>query len=342
VIDALQAQVPFLQQTGGQKGAGLQEEPGIELLLDGDKMATYGVASTSLREQLQRLFGQFTISEIKRFGEVKQVRFAREQNGDWQEKLKESIAGQNQQFYPLSTFIQVQNRNNFKFITADRSGEYKSLEYSDPKLDYEKLQDQLSGWSKKHGFVVDFSGRYFEARENLGLLLQIFGISVVLLYFILAVQFENLLQPLLVMLTMPLGIFGAMLLLYANGAALDVMAAIGFVVVLGIIVDDPILKVDAINRLLAQYLAAGLPHREALEKAIYEAGDICLKPLLMTSLTTSLALVPVLFTTGIGADLQRTLVYVIVGGLTIGTFFTTCFIPLVYWLTAIGVEKLRS
>lgn len=333
-IEALQTQLPQLLGSKGQKGAGLQQEPGVELLIDADKLAFYGVSSNSVRDQLQRLFGQFTITEIKRFGEVKQIRFQTPEKNNWQDKLQQSILGQNNQYYPLATFIEVQPRNNFKFITADKSGEYKSIVFGNPGLDYETLQNQFSIWGKKHGFSLDFNGRYFETQDNLSLLLQIFVISVVLLYFILAVQFENLLQPLLVMLTMPLGIFGAMLLLYANGAALDVMAAIGFVVVLGIIVDDPILKVDAINRLLQQYEAEGMPRRLALDRAIHDAGEICLKPLLMTSLTTSLALVPVLFTSGIGADLQKTLVYVIVGGLTIGTFFTTCFIPLVYWLTA--------
>lgn len=333
-IAALQAQLPELLNGKGQKGAGLQEEPGIELLIDADKLAFYGVSSYKVRDQLQRLFGQFTITEIKRFGEVKQIRFQTPEKTKWQDKLQQTIMGQNNQYYPLSIFIQVQPHNNFIFITADKSGEYKSIVFDNQGLDYEALQDQLNTWGKKNGFSLDFSGRYFEMQDNLWLLLQIFVISVLLLYFILAVQFENLLQPLLVMLTMPLGIFGSMLFLYASGAALDVMAAIGFVVVLGIIVDDPILKVDAINRLLLQYQTEGMPRRLALERAIHDAGDICLKPLLMTSLTTSLALVPVLFTSGIGADLQKTLVYVIVGGLTIGTFFTTCFIPLVYWMIA--------
>jgi len=333
-LAALNQHLPQLLATNGQKGAGLQEEPGIELLIDANKMAHYGVTSSNVRDQLQRLFGQFNITEIKRFGSVKRIRFSTSETNDWEQKLQNSIQGQNNQYYPLREFVQVQMSSNYKFITADKGGEYKSILFTNPQLNYGQLQDKMSTWGKNHGFSLDFSGRYFEARENLRLLLQIFAISIVLLYFILAVQFENLVQPLLVMLTMPLGVFGAMLLLYANGAALDVMAAIGFVVVLGIIVDDPILKVDTINRLLAQYLEQGMPPRQALERAIYDAGDICLKPLLMTSLTTSLALVPVLFTSGIGADLQKTLVYVIVGGLTIGTFFTTCFIPLVYWLTA--------
>ncbi len=77
----------------------------------------------------------------------------------------------------------------------------------------------------------------------------IFLLVLLLLYFILAIQYEDLLQPLVVMLTIPLGITGGMLLLWLTGGTLNVMAAIGFIVVLGLIVDDPILKIETLNRL---------------------------------------------------------------------------------------------
>ena len=131
---------------------------------------------------------------------------------------------------------------------------------------------------------------------------------------------------------MPLGIAGSMTLLFLFGGTLDIMAAIGFIVILGLIVDDTILKVATINRLRKEYKDAGMNNKkDILEKAIHEAGEVCLKPLLMTSLTTSLALVPILFTSGIGSDLQKPLAWVIIGGLTMGTFFTLWFIPLGYW-----------
>jgi Cu/Ag efflux pump CusA len=137
------------------------------------------------------------------------------------------------------------------------------------------------------------------------------------------------------MLTIPIGITGGMFLLWVTGSTLDVMAAIGFIVILGLIVDDPILKIETLNRLEKQYLAKGLAHDDKLlEQMIHEAGDICLKPLLMVSFTTSIALVPVLFVGGIGNDLQKPMALVIIGGLTIGTFFTTWFIPLAYWYMA--------
>jgi Cu/Ag efflux pump CusA len=123
-----------------------------------------------------------------------------------------------------------------------------------------------------------------------------------------------------------------MAILWLTGGSLNVMAAVGFIVVLGLIVDDPILKIETLNRLEKKYRADGLSLDEGLlKRMIHEAGDICLKPLLMVSLTTSIALVPVLLIPGIGNDLQKPLALVVIGGLTIGTFFTTWFIPLAYW-----------
>nr|WP_186774439.1 efflux RND transporter permease subunit [Chitinophaga pinensis] len=148
----------------------------------------------------------------------------------------------------------------------------------------------------------------------------------------MALQYEDLLLPLVVMLTIPLGVTGGLFLLWITGSTLDIMAAIGFIVILGLIVDDPILKVETLVRLEKQYIQEGMIRDERLlSRIIHEAGDQCLKPLLMVSLTTSIAMVPVLFLGGIGNDLQRPMALVVIGGLSIGTFFTTWFVPLAYW-----------
>ena len=115
-----------------------------------------------------------------------------------------------------------------------------------------------------------------------------------------------------------------------TGSSLNVMSAIGLVVMLGIMVNDAILKIDTINRLRVKY-SSELKGRVALDKALFEAGEIRLKPIMMTSVTTILALLPVVFSSGLGADLQRPLVFSVIGGLTIGTFTALYFVPLAYW-----------
>jgi multidrug efflux pump subunit AcrB len=185
-------------------------------------------------------------------------------------------------------------------------------------------------------------GQYFKDKENIQQLIGILLISVLLLYFILAAQFESFIQPLIVVLTLPLGIAGAFLVLLLAGASLNVMSAIGLVVMLGIMVNDAILKIDTINRLRKEYVESPeIDPKEALEMALHRAGQIRLKPILMTSITTILALIPIIFSSGLGADLQRPLVFSVIGGLTIGTLTALYFVPLAYWFF-VSKKKLKE
>lgn len=312
-------------------GPGLIEEQSISIFLDYKKMAVYGVNKSAIEDALQQQFGIYNISEIKHFGQLQTIRLKTDKI-TWESKLKNTVKGNNGTPYPMNYFLTLRNEQQLKFITSDKTGEYKSIVFDDKTKNISQIEMQLTKLAAENGFSVSFQGQYFENRQQLKQLWIIFLIVLFLLYLILAIQYENLIQPVIVMLTIPLGITGGMFFLWVTNGTLDVMAAIGFVVILGLIVDDPILKIETLNRLEKQYLASGFKHDDLLlERMIHEAGDLCLKPLLMVSLTTSIAMVPVLFIGGIGNDLQRPLAVVIIGGLTIGTFFTTWFIPLAYW-----------
>jgi len=338
-LDEILERVPYQNYT---LGAGLVSEPNISVSLDYAKMAVYGINKSVIEDALRREFGVYTVSEIKQFGEVKTIRLKTDKN-TLEAKLTSSINGHNGAHYPLKYFLSLNKDTQSKFITADNTGEYKSIIFDEGIKSIPSIQNQTTALAASYGFSVDFTGQYFEDRQQLKQLWIIFLIVLLLLYFILAVQYENLIQPLVVMLTIPIGITGGMFLLWISGGTLDVMAGIGFIVILGLIVDDPILKIETLNRLEKQYLAQGLKHDEKLlERMIHEAGDMCLKPLLMVSLTTSIALIPVLFVGGIGNDLQKPLAIVIIGGLTIGTFFTTWFIPLAYWYVTKWRNKIIS
>lgn len=314
-----------------EPGPGLMNERNIMLTLNDEKMAVYGISRESVDEALKQQFGSYPVSEIRRYGEIKTIRLNAE-NKELESKLASTVSSSTGAHYPLGYFLGVSNERQLKFITADQAGEYKSVLLPDTLSNVPAQLKKITALAAKHGYGVEFAGQYFENRKQLRQLWLIFLLVMCLLYIILAMQYENLVQPLVVMLTIPLGISGGMFFLWLTGGTLDVMAAIGFIVILGLIVDDPILKIETLNRLEKKYAAAGLPHdNQLLERMIHEAGDRCLKPLLMVSLTTSIALVPVLFVGGIGNDLQKPLAVVIIGGLTIGTFFTTWFTPLAYW-----------
>ena len=154
-------------------------------------------------------------------------------------------------------------------------------------------------------------------------LLLILSISLLLLYFILAAQFESLLLPGIVLLEVPIDIFGAFLFLRIFGGSINLMSLIGIVVMSGVIINDSILKVDTINRM---YMS-GAP----ILKALMVGGQRRLKPIIMTSLTTILALLPFFFMKGFGSDLQKPLALAFIGGMIVGTLVSLFFIPLFYY-----------
>ena len=149
-------------------------------------------------------------------------------------------------------------------------------------------------------------------------------VSVMLMYFILCAQFESFIQPLIVLLEIPVDTFFALLTLLCFSQTLNLMSAIGIIVTCGIVVNDSILKLDAINELRK----GGMP----LLKAIHTAGQRRLRAIIMTSLTTIFAMVPVLFTSDMGSELQRPLAIAMIGSMVVGTAVSVFIIPLFYWL----------
>ncbi|MFC0513011.1 efflux RND transporter permease subunit [Mucilaginibacter angelicae] len=313
--------------------SGFQNESDIELSIDNRKLLLYNVSATELKKELQRIFGQSVISQLRRFGDFQTINLVDNQ-ASLDDKLSLKIRSVNGTYFPIKYFVSVNMGTDKKIILADNGGVYYPITIMKDEVgDIDVFMASVRQLSSKYNYKVHFTGNYVSDRKLLNDMCMIFLISVVLIYSILVIQFENLLHPLVVMAIIPFGIGGAALLLWLTGGSLNIMTGIGFVVVLGIIVDDPCLKVETINRLRKEYAQnMGLSKTAILLKSLHKAGEISLKPLLMVSLTTSLAMVPVLFMGGIGNELQRPMAIVIIGGLTTGTFFTLWFIPLLYWL----------
>ncbi|GAB3233214.1 efflux RND transporter permease subunit [Algoriphagus aestuariicola] len=313
-----------------EPGPGLQEESSVLFTLLPDRLALYQIPVSEVQEQLSRLFGVYTITDIRRFGEITPIRL-RESQERFEDLLRTTrIYASDSTSYALGQFVDYRYADQYKYVTADRGGIYQSAEIDSE--DPESLRAEYTRWAADKNLAVEAKGQYFADRENVRQLIGILGISVLLLYFILAAQFESFVQPLIVVFTLPLGITGAFVVLLLCGATLNVMSAIGLVAMLGIMVNDAILKIDTINRLKEEYAAElSLTAKQIREKAIHQAGKIRLKPILMTSITTILALVPIIFSSGLGADLQRPLVFAVIGGLTIGTVTALFFVPLMYW-----------
>lgn len=312
-----------------QAGASLAEESSMILTINQKKLLQYGIRPEQIINQLERVLGNYKISELKQFAIITPVVLETEQKV-FEDILKTAeVKNSEGKSYALKNFVEYQWGERLKKITADISGSYYSISLDEAAAPATKeALSSINQWAKDNNLIQKISGRYFTNKENLKELVFILLISIVLLYFILSAQFESFWQPLIVIFTLPFGIMGGFIMLWLGGSSINVMSAIGMVVMLGIMVNDAILKVDTMNRNIRNLEKRD---KESIYEAIFSAGLIRLKPILMTSITTLLALSPVLLSGGLGSELQKPLVLAVMGGLTMGTFTALYFVPLVYY-----------
>ncbi len=168
----------------------------------------------------------------------------------------------------------------------------------------------------------EVGGENEEMRRSFRDLAFAFGLALILVYMILAAQFESFVHPFTILMSVPLALVGAVLALLATGQGLNTMSLIGVVILVGIVVNDAIVKVDFIN----QARDGGL----GLRQAILEAGRVRLRPILMTTVTTVLGLLPMALGIGRGSDLRAPLAIAVIGGLIVATALTLIVVPVVY------------
>jgi HAE1 family hydrophobic/amphiphilic exporter-1 len=149
-------------------------------------------------------------------------------------------------------------------------------------------------------------------------------LAIFLVYLVMASQFESLIHPFVILFTIPLALVGAVLALYITGTTINIVALIGVIMLAGIVVNNAIVLVDLINQLRAQGV-------ERIE-AIMEAGSARLRPILMTSLTTALGLLPMAMGFGQGSEVRTPMAITVIGGLVVSTMLTLVVIPVVYSL----------
>lgn len=172
------------------------------------------------------------------------------------------------------------------------------------------------------GVTAALSGQEEERAEALGSLLMAMGLAIFLVYLVMASQFESFLHPFVIIFTLPLGAIGVVVALALTGGTINIVAMIGAVMLAGIVVNNAIVLVDAVN----QRRRAGLGRSQAL----ITAGRDRLRPILMTSATTILGLLPMAIGLGEGAELRSPLAITVIGGLSVATVLTLVVIPVVY------------
>lgn len=192
------------------------------------------------------------------------------------------------------------------------------------------VERAIAGLRLPTDYRVVWSGEREEMSRSFRSLLLALLLASLLTYMIMAAQFESLVHPFIVMLTLPMGAAGSVAALLLTGLTINVVSIIGLIVLVGIVVDNATVKIDTTNRLRR----AGLP----LRRAVVEASHIRLRPILMSTGSTLLGLVPMALALEKGAELMQPLAVVVIGGLTFSTFLTLILIPVIYE----GVERRKG
>lgn len=317
-----------LAEETGTNPTGIAFENQLDLSVSKERLLLYRVSYNELYRVLKTAFRENSVTMLHSYQQYLPITIAGSEktvNRVLQETLVQTQPDSrgNIEYIPLRELVKVSPAEDLKSITAGRNGEFVPFDFYGVR-DAEKLIKDVKRVAGNTGdWDTGFSGSFFSNREMLDELVVILLVSLLLMYFILAAQFESFLQPLLVLAEIPIDVAFALLLLWVCGHTLNLMSAIGLIVTCGIVINDSILKLDAINELRK----SGVP----LLDAIHEAGRRRLRPIIMTSLTTVSAMVPLLFSSDMGSELQKPLSVAMIGTMAVGTAVSLFIVPLLYW-----------
>ena len=333
VLQQLEEQV--MNRTGlSSEGIAFRNQ--MNLVIDRERLLLYNVAYDELTRVLRTAFKENKVSTLRSYQQYLPVSIAGEErsiNHILATTLVQTQPNEKGEtdYVPLNSLLKIVPSEDLKSITAGKNGEYIPISFYHVE-DASKLMEDIDRTiDENEGWEVDFSGSFFSNEKMVGELTVILFISILLMYFILCSQFESFLQPLIVLVEIPIDIAFALATLWIFGHTLNLMSAIGVIVTCGIVVNDSILKLDSINELRK----AGTP----LMEAIHTAGRRRLRPIIMTSLTTIMAMVPLLFSSDMGSALQKPLSIAMIGSMLLGTLVSLFIIPLIYWFIYRKHEK---
>jgi multidrug efflux pump len=310
-------------------------KPELKIEMDRDKLADIGIDVSTAGRTLETLLGGRQVTRFNYAGKqynviVKIPDELRQRPGDIDNIYVRAASGA---MVPLSNVVHIRESvapkelNHFNKLRAATLRASLAPGYSlGEALDYlEEVTHRIAP-----GIQVDFAGESREFRETSGGFYVTMVMALVFIYLVLAAQFESFIDPLIIMLTVPLSITGALLALKSTGGTINVYSQIGLVTLVGLITKHGILIVEFSNQIRAR--------GASIRDAVIQAATLRLRPILMTTGAMVLGALPLALAEGAGAEARQQIGLVIVGGMTFGTLFTLFVVPTAYWL----LSTLRS
>lgn len=326
-IRAAMEEVPGITDARVSRREGRPEQ---NILIDRDKVADLGMSVRQVAEVIQTNVGGSMAGMFREGGEEFPivVRLQPEDRLSLQDLGNVSVRTGGGEIVPVSAVVQTDRRRGpteieridgqrVTYITANL---VSGMALGDA---VEQLQVALRDVPMPEGFSLYFGGEYEEQQKAQGDFLLSILMAVVLIYMVMAAQFERFLDPLIVMVAVPLAIVGVVPTLLVTGTSLNIQSLMGIVMLIGIVVNNAIVLVDYINLMRRE---EGLDIREA----VLQSGRRRLRPILMTTATTVLGMLPLALGAGAGGEIQAALARAVIGGLTVSTLITLVLIPSVY------------
>ena len=347
-LDAVSEQFLSLVREHPRLSAGLTNvesdlklnKPELKVEIDREKAATLGVEIDTIGRTLETMLGGRQVTRFKRDGKqydvIVQIEGV-ERSRPWH--LSEiNVRARSGQMVPLSTLVSYSERvaprelNHFNKLRAAIISANLNPGYAlgDALADMRELAKQLPSH-----VGVDYAGVSREFTQSSRGLYEVFVMALLFIFLVLAAQFESFADPLIIMLTVPITMTGALLALWLTGNTVNVYSQIGLVTLVGLITKHGILIVEFANQLQE----SGKSRIEAVQ----EAAVLRLRPILMTTGAMVLGAIPLAFAGGAGGESRQAIGWVIVGGMTLGTLLTLFVVPVAYsYLARINRTSLRA
>jgi HAE1 family hydrophobic/amphiphilic exporter-1 len=301
--------------------------PEIELAIDRFKTSYYNVTVDNVINQIKSYLAGSSAGSFEKDGEMKDITI---KLGDLSlHQLKDLMITAGSVKVPLSELAEIKTIVSPREITR-RNQTRTCYIYAlvSGKMAFDRVikeaESSLKAVTLPTDYKLQFTGEELKRKESMSNLSFALILSLILVYMVLAAQFESIIQPFVIMLTIPLAGVGTVLTFLIFGQTMNMMAYIGIIMLGGIAVNNAIILIDRINQLRE----GGMNKKEA----IVLAGSQRIRPILMTSLTTILALLPLTIGIGESASLRAPMALAVIGGLVSSTMLTLVVIPCVYWV----------
>ncbi|WP_426957231.1 efflux RND transporter permease subunit [Muricoccus radiodurans] len=309
-----------------------ETKPEIRVSIDRRKAADLGVSIQAVGRTIETMLGSREVGTYVEGGEEYKILLqAREGDRgtpyDLQNIFVRTLSGG---LVPLSNVVQLQERARPQSLA--REDRVRAITISaTPAAGYAlgEALDYLDAVAREvlpPDARISYRGQSLEFRESSGSLAITFAMALLVVFLVLAAQFESFVHPFVILLSTPLAVTGGLLALHLTGQSLNIFSQIGMILLIGLMAKNGILVVEFANQLRDE--------GRSIRDAVLEASVVRLRPILMTSIATVLGAVPLAWATGAGAESRQALGVVIVGGITLSTFVTLYAVPALYLLLA--------